>query len=102
MWDFGGNLIYSRLPPKFFLDTSNQAIINVDTVNNVISRIRHIFNHPHTGEKYKIKGIISCQTKNVIYMLKCPCGLVYVGKTTKAFKTRIAEHTVDVRYVLMI
>lgn len=30
--------------------------------------------------------------KNVTYMLKCPCGLAYTGKTTRALKTRIIEH----------
>ncbi len=40
----------------------------------------------------KLKGVITCTTKNVIYMIKCPCGLVYIGKTQCALKTRIAEH----------
>lgn len=55
------------------------------------------FNHPHTGKKYNIKGIISCSTTNVIYMLKCPCGLAYIGKTTRSLKTRIAEHRSAIR-----
>lgn len=40
------------------------------------------FNHSHTEEKYKIKCFISCSTTNVTYMLKCPCGLAYIGKST--------------------
>ncbi|XP_049423574.1 uncharacterized protein LOC125883384 [Epinephelus fuscoguttatus] len=55
------------------------------------------FNHPHTGKKYNVKGIITCSTTNVIYMLKCPCGLAYIGKTTRALKTRIAEHRSTIR-----
>lgn len=50
------------------------------------------FTHPRTGASYKIKGVISCNTNNVIYMLKCPCGLVYIGKATRALKIWISEH----------
>lgn len=55
------------------------------------------FNHPRTGKRFQIKGIISCHTQNVIYMLKCPCGLAYVGKTTRPLKQRIAEHRSNIR-----
>ena len=30
-------------------------------------------------------------------MLKCPCGLSYIGKTSRALKTRIAEHRSTIR-----
>ena len=39
------------------------------------TRKSNSFNHPHTGKKYNIRGMITCSTANVIYMLKCPCGL---------------------------
>ncbi|OCT89433.1 hypothetical protein XELAEV_18018054mg [Xenopus laevis] len=32
-----------------------------------------------------------------MYMLKCPCGLVYVGQTMRNVKTRIKEHKGDRR-----
>lgn len=55
------------------------------------------YNHPITGKTTKIRGAISCSTKNVIYLLKCQCGLAYVGKTQRALKTRIAEHRSNFR-----
>lgn len=55
------------------------------------------YTHPHTGKVLKIKGVISCNSKNVIYMIKCPCGLAYIGKTTRCIKTRIAEHRSSIR-----
>lgn len=30
-------------------------------------------------------------------MLTCPCGLSYIGKTTRALKTRISEHRSAIR-----
>ncbi|KAL2084518.1 hypothetical protein ACEWY4_020036 [Coilia grayii] len=56
-----------------------------------------IFHHPLTGKPLHIKGVITCNTNNVIYMLRCPCGLAYIGKTTRSLKTRIAEHRSNIR-----
>ena len=55
------------------------------------------FFHPHSGKKYTVKGIISCKTKHVVYLLKCPCGLCYIGKTTRELKTRFSEHKSAIR-----
>lgn len=55
------------------------------------------FNHPWTGKSYQIKGVITCNTNNVIYMLKCPCGLAYIGKTNRPLKHRISEHRSNIR-----
>ena len=55
------------------------------------------FKHPHTGKEIKIKGTITCSTNNVIYLLTCPCGLAYVGQTSRALKTRISEHRSNIR-----
>lgn len=55
------------------------------------------FNHPHTGKTIRISGIITCNTTHVIYMILCPCGLAYVGKTTRALRTRISEHRSTIR-----
>ena len=53
--------------------------------------------HPHTGKKIKVKGRITCKTKYVVYLLKCPCGFCYVGKTKRELKTRIIEHKSNIR-----
>ncbi len=57
----------------------------------------NVFYHPHTGKRYQVRGTITCNTKNVIYMIKCPCGLCYIGKTNRGLKTRISEHKSAVR-----
>ncbi len=50
------------------------------------------FSHPHTNKKFPINSVITCDSMHVVYMLSCPCGLVYVGKTTRKLKQRISEH----------
>ena len=57
----------------------------------------HDFRHPHSGRKIPIKGVIRCSTEGVIYLLSCPCGKAYVGKTTRALKVCIAEHRSSIR-----
>lgn len=55
------------------------------------------FNHPHTGKTISIRGAITCSTTHVVYLIRCPCGLAYVGKTTRALRTRISEHRSTIR-----
>ncbi len=35
---------------------------------------------------------------NVIYLLRCSCGLCYVGKTSRPLKNRISEHRCAIRH----
>lgn len=42
-------------------------------------------------------GMISCKPSTVIYMIKCPCGLAYVGKTSRSLKSTISEHRCHIR-----
>lgn len=53
----------------------------------------NVFSHPHSGREFKIKGVITCTAKNVIDLIKCPCGLAHIGKT----QSRIAEHRSSIR-----
>ncbi len=55
------------------------------------------FTHPYTAKIFKIRGTISCKTANVIYLLRCPCGLCYV-KTSRPLKNRISEHRCAIRH----
>lgn len=53
--------------------------------------------HPHTDKKFRITNRITCKSNYVVYLLKCPCGLGYVGKTKQELKTRISEHKCSIR-----
>ncbi|OCT91664.1 hypothetical protein XELAEV_18014723mg, partial [Xenopus laevis] len=53
--------------------------------------------HPTKGNTINLRDFSTCETKNVIYMLKCPCGLAYIGQTSRAVKERIKEHRGNIR-----
>ncbi|OCT87563.1 hypothetical protein XELAEV_18021259mg, partial [Xenopus laevis] len=53
--------------------------------------------HPANGTPVKLNHFATCDTSYVIYMLKCPCGLAYIGQTIRAVKTRIKEHKGSIR-----
>lgn len=55
------------------------------------------FRHPHTNKTFTIKSMITCTSTHVVYTLTCPCGLMYVGKTTRQLKQRISEHKSTIR-----
>ncbi|CAJ0966990.1 unnamed protein product [Ranitomeya imitator] len=52
--------------------------------NNVLKG--DMIHHPYSGRQYPIKDFFTCDTS---YVIKCPCGLLYVGETTQAIKDRI-------------
>lgn len=49
------------------------------------------------GKEYRIDKFISCNTRYVVYFLVCPCGLVYVGRTTRCLYKRINEHVTNIK-----
>ncbi|XP_041424662.1 uncharacterized protein LOC121395364 [Xenopus laevis] len=63
---------------------------------NSIIKGAHI-NHPATGKEIKLSTYATCSTNYVVYVLKCPCGKLYVGKTIRSVNTRIKEHKNAIR-----
>ncbi|OCT86403.1 hypothetical protein XELAEV_18020085mg [Xenopus laevis] len=49
-------------------------------------------NHPCYGTPIRLHHYATCDTYNVVYLLKCPCGMAYVGQTTRQVKSRIKVH----------
>ncbi|OCT59100.1 hypothetical protein XELAEV_18001588mg [Xenopus laevis] len=53
--------------------------------------------HPRKGNPIKIRGYYTCTSTFVVYIVKCPCGYLYVGQTTRMIRERIREHTSAIR-----
>lgn len=51
-----------------------------------------VFGSNTTIKTYTAKPLITCSTTHVVYLLQCPCGLQYVGRTTSALSIRLNEH----------
>ncbi|XP_078523043.1 uncharacterized protein LOC144792069 [Lissotriton helveticus] len=68
---------------------------NCGQCNNTI--VNKTFAHPQTGKSIILKLSADCNTAGVIYAIQCPCGLTYVGRTSRKIKTRIIEHKSTIR-----
>ncbi|XP_041424610.1 uncharacterized protein LOC121395346 isoform X1 [Xenopus laevis] len=54
--------------------------------------IKESFNSTVTGKNYPIRSYINCDSKCVIYLATCECGIQYVGRTCRSLKERVREH----------
>lgn len=50
-----------------------------------------------TVKQFKIDKFISCDSTHVTYLISCPCGLQYVGRTTRKLGIRINEHLNNIK-----
>ncbi|XP_077155812.1 uncharacterized protein LOC143818356 [Ranitomeya variabilis] len=53
--------------------------------------------HPRTGKSFPIRGFFTCESNFVVYLIKCPCGLLYVGETIQHVRDRVASHKSTIR-----
>lgn len=63
--------------------------------NNLIKG--NVINHPHSGKQFFITEYLTCMSSWVVYLIKCPCGLLYIGETSREIKIRIGEHKSAIR-----
>jgi hypothetical protein len=96
-------LVHSDLPPQDIAEQRLVALLldlnykcNGCAQCNGTFKCRS-FKHPQTGRSIPIKGVITWSTKIVIYLITCPCGKNYVGKTKRKLKVRISEHRSTIR-----
>ncbi|CAJ0944430.1 unnamed protein product [Ranitomeya imitator] len=52
---------------------------------------------PQSGKLFHIKGFYTCDSTFAVYLIKCPCGLGYVGETTQHIRDRISQHKSTIR-----
>lgn len=58
--------------------------------NNI--RKRETFINLCTSKSCTIRDFVLCETKGVVYALKCPSKLLYIGRTKRPLKKIIEEH----------
>lgn len=81
---------YARTTPRISQKIGCYKCHNCNVCNSLICG-KH-FMHSHKGNRYRIKEYLNCNTDYCVYILKCPCALAYVSKTTGAFKRRFQKH----------
>ncbi|CAJ0968038.1 unnamed protein product [Ranitomeya imitator] len=69
--------------------------LNCASCSNIIKS--DSMRHPRTGKTYRIRGYYTCNSNFVVYVIKCPCGLLYVGEATQHIKDHIASHKSTIR-----
>ncbi|XP_075450940.1 uncharacterized protein LOC142492137 [Ascaphus truei] len=50
-----------------------------------------------TKECFTVKDCISCKSTHVVYLLQCPCGYQYIGRTKRYLRIRILEHARNIK-----
>lgn len=51
----------------------------------------------HNNFRIEINKLLTCNSDNVLYVIQCPCGKQYIGRTKRLLKTRIAEHVANIK-----
>lgn len=69
----------------------------VCSINAVKDRKVSHFHSTSTSHDFPIKYFITCSTVNVVYLLTCPCGLQYVGRTVRPLQVWLNEHIGNIR-----
>lgn len=78
-------------PPR----KGNFPCLNSTFCNNMLKG--DTFSHPHSGKRFQIHDRYTCSSKYVVYMISCPCGLIYIGETTMEVRKRITKHKSTIR-----
>ncbi|MEE6524236.1 hypothetical protein FKM82_023589 [Ascaphus truei] len=47
--------------------------------------------------KSEIRSALNCKFEAVIYYLKCPCPMIYIGMTTRELRFRVLEHVPNIK-----
>lgn len=86
--------------PQSFWDRNDFfACRRCKACGEVTRSIRGLDNFISTSNNrsFDIKQFITCNSTYVVYALKYPCGLIYVGRTKRMLRVRIAEHIHNIK-----
>ncbi|XP_077783916.1 uncharacterized protein LOC144327564 [Podarcis muralis] len=63
-------------------------------------QIKEIYDE-NSNFRFTIRQFSTCQTEDVVYLIRCPCNLLYIGSTTRAVGVRTGEHHSRIRNAVM-
>lgn len=50
------------------------------------------------GSSHQVKGLLTCKTKNIIYLITCiKCNIQYVGETGRSLSERLIDHRSNIK-----
>lgn len=81
--------------PIFFTDFTGYykcRKCQVCSLNRCRTRRTTGFTSSCTSRAFKIEPFITCSTVGVVYLLQCPCGLQYVGRTKCPLQVHLNKH----------
>ncbi|CAJ0968348.1 unnamed protein product, partial [Ranitomeya imitator] len=58
---------------------------------------KHFISRTSLSATFHIKNFFICESSYVMYLIKCPCGLLYIGETTQPVRDRISKHKSTIR-----
>lgn len=101
--NFGDKIVKKVLDPPvrptmFWDCASFYACRRCKTCAKVNSPIRGLTEFTSTGNNMnlKIKDFNTCSTTHVVYVLQCPCNIMYLGRTKRTLKKRVSEHIYNI------
>lgn len=68
----------------------------VCSFNSCHDRRTQSFISTSTGQTHTIAPFVTCSTLGVVYLLQCPCGLQYIGRTKRPLSVRLNEHITNI------
>lgn len=95
-----------RIPSKNRVRTSSHGIVKNASFRCTSTKCKacncliegKTFESTATGQKFKIKGRLSCSSTNVVYLVTCAaCAKQYVGETGRKVADRINDHLSSIR-----
>lgn len=82
---------------KFLQPQKTGSYPCLNCVNCKLMQKGGVFTHPTTLKEIQIRHFLTCDDSDwVVYVLRCPCDLLYVGETTCTIKTHLNGH----RYII--
>lgn len=69
----------------------------VCTLNKIRSKKTELFISTSTLREHKIESFSTCSSTGIVYLLQCPWGLQYIGRTKRSMQVRLGEHITNIK-----